>query len=59
MKTYDKQFIGGVWREGRGERILEDRDPYTGEVLCRCRSAGPADLDDAFAAARGRGSPPI
>ena len=52
MKTYDKQFIGGVWREGRGERILEDRDPYTGEVLCRYRSAGPADLDDAFAAAR-------
>ena len=52
MKTYDKQFIGGVWREGRGERILEDRDPYTGDLLCRYRSAGPADLDDAYAAAR-------
>ncbi len=52
MKTYDRQFIGGVWREGRGERMLEDRDPYSGEVLCRYRSAGLADLDDAFAAAR-------
>ena len=52
MKTYDKQFIGGVWREGRGEHILEDRDPYTGEVLCRYRSAGLQDLDDAYAAAR-------
>ena len=52
MKAYDKQFIGGVWREGRGRRVLEDRDPYTGEVLCRYRSAGPEDLDDAYAAAR-------
>ena len=52
MKAYDKQFIGGVWREGRGESILEDRDPYTGELLCRYRSAGLAALDDAYAAAR-------
>ncbi len=52
MKAYDKQFIGGVWREGRGRRVLEDRDPYSGEVLCRYRSAGPEDLDDAYAAAR-------
>ncbi len=51
MKAYDKQLIGGVWREGRGRRMLEDRDPYTGEVLCRYRSAGPEDVDDAYAAA--------
>ncbi len=52
MKIYDKQFIGGIWREGRGERMLEDWDPYTGELLCRYRSAGPEDVDDAYAAAR-------
>ena len=52
MRNYDKQFIGGVWREGRGDRMLEDRDPYTGDLLCRYRSAGPADVDDAYAAAR-------
>lgn len=52
MKAYDKQFIGGVWREGRGEGFLEDRDPYAGEVLCRYRPASLADLDDAYAAAR-------
>ena len=52
MKIYDKQFIGGIWREGCGERFLEDRNPYTGEIICRYRSAGPPDLDDAYAAAR-------
>ena len=30
MKAYDKQYIDGRWREGRGEKILEDRNPYTG-----------------------------
>ena len=52
MKAYDKQYIDGQWREGRGEHILEDRNPYTGEVLYRYRSASREDVDDAYAAAR-------
>ena len=52
MKAYDKMFIGGEWREGRGEGMLENIDPMTGEVLYRYKPASREDVDDAYAAAR-------
>ncbi len=52
MKAYDRQYIGGRWTEGRGERTLEDRDPWSGELLYTYRSAGRADVDEAYAAAK-------
>ncbi|MBR5490456.1 MAG: aldehyde dehydrogenase family protein, partial [Oscillospiraceae bacterium] len=52
MKAYDKQYINGQWREGRGSRILENRNPYTGELLYSYRSASKEDVDDAYAAAK-------
>ena len=52
MKIYDKQYINGQWREGRGERILENRNPYSGELLYTYRSAGREDVDDAYIAAK-------
>ena len=51
MKAYDKMFIGGEWREGRGEGMLENLNPMTGEVLYRYRPASREDVDDAYAAA--------
>ena len=51
MKIYDKQFIGGQWREGRGSAILENRNPYTGELIYKYRSASIEDVDDAYVAA--------
>ena len=48
-RTYgdlDKQYIGGAWREGRGEKTLDDLDPWTGEVLLRTKSANADDVDD-------------
>lgn len=51
MKKYDKQFIGGEWREGTGASLLEDINPYTGEVLYTYRSASKQDVDDAYEAA--------
>ena len=52
MKAYDKQYIGGLWREGRGRQLLENRNPYTGEILYTYRSASREDVDDAYAAAK-------
>lgn len=52
MKAYDKQYIGGVWRSGRGEKILENRNPYSGELLYTYRSASREDVDDAYRAAK-------
>lgn len=51
MKTYDKQYINGEWRVGGSDKILEDRNPYTGEILYRYRSANRKDIDDAYEAA--------
>lgn len=52
MKAYDKQYIGGQWREGRGKALMEDHNPYTGELLYTYRSASREDVDDAYAAAK-------
>lgn len=52
MKAYDKQFIGGQWREGRGQGFLENLNPYTGELLYSYRPASREDVDDAYAAAK-------
>ena len=52
MKTYDKQYINGQWREGRGNTVLENRNPYSGELLYTYRSASREDIDDAYAAAK-------
>ena len=51
MKAYKNQFIDGVWRAGTGERELENRNPYTGELLYTYRGAGFKDVDDAYRAA--------
>ncbi len=45
---FEQMPIGGRWREGRGDRVSEDRDPYTGDVLVRIRLADEHDLDEAF-----------
>jgi aldehyde dehydrogenase (NAD+) len=44
--------IAGEWREGRGEQVSADLDPYSGETLLELKLANAADLDDAFQAAR-------
>lgn len=51
MKVYDKQYIGGKWRQGRSERIMENRDPYSGELLYTYHSADSSDVDEAYACA--------
>ena len=52
MKAYDRQFIGGEWRVGCGDRIIENRNPFTDELLYTYRSAGKKDIDDAYIAAK-------
>lgn len=51
MRTYDKQFIGGEWREGTSDKLMENRNPFTGELIYTYRAASTADIDDAYAAA--------
>lgn len=51
MQVYDKQYINGQWRVGSGETVLENHNPYTGDLLYTYQSASQADVADAFAAA--------
>jgi aldehyde dehydrogenase (NAD+) len=46
-----KQFIAGLWRDGRAGAFLEDNDPYNGDNILTITLANRADLDEAFAAA--------
>ena len=51
MKIYDKQYINGQWREGTSEKVMENRNPYTGELIYSYRAASAQDIDDAYEAA--------
>lgn len=48
----DKQFIGGVWREGKGSKEIEVVNPYTQEQIASYKSAGIADIDEAYTHAK-------
>ena len=48
---FNHMLIGGNWRAGRGNKLVEDRHPYTGELIVGIPSADERDLDDAFRAA--------
>jgi aldehyde dehydrogenase (NAD+) len=50
MNKYEYQYIAGEWKTGRGVE-LEDRNPYTGEILYTYKSASKEDVDEAYAAA--------
>jgi aldehyde dehydrogenase (NAD+) len=49
--AFDRQLIAGEWKQGGHERFLEDRDPYTGEVLVKIRQANRDDMEAAYVAA--------
>ncbi|TCX51683.1 aldehyde dehydrogenase family protein [Dehalobacter sp. 14DCB1] len=51
MKAYDKQYINGEWRTGKGKTELSNYNPYTGELLYSYRSASSEDINDAYEAA--------
>lgn len=46
-----KQFINGVWRDGKSEKTLPDINPYNDEVITTFHLANVADIDDAYQAA--------
>lgn len=51
LRAYQKMYIDGCWCEGTSEHVMEDRNPYTGELIFRYRAAGREDIDRAYAAA--------
>ena len=51
FKKLNKQFIGGVWREGKSEKVLTDRNPYDGTTIAEFKLATRGDLDEAYRSA--------
>lgn len=51
MKHYTKQYINGEWREGTGDKMMDNINPYTGDLIYSYRSASKQDVDAAYEAA--------
>ena len=44
----NKQYIGGVWRDGSSDKVLHDKNPYNGALIADFKLATLADLDAAY-----------
>jgi aldehyde dehydrogenase (NAD+) len=44
-------LLNGTWRHGSSDKISDDLDPFTNDVLVRIKLADERDLDEAFHAA--------
>ena len=47
----NKQYIGGVWRDGRSQKSLADNNPFNGKPIAEFKLANLADLDEAYRSA--------
>ncbi|WP_082130053.1 aldehyde dehydrogenase family protein [Aneurinibacillus tyrosinisolvens] len=51
-EKWNKQFIGGQWREGNSETVYADKNPYNDETLAEIRLANVEDIDEAYRSAK-------
>jgi acyl-CoA reductase-like NAD-dependent aldehyde dehydrogenase len=47
----NKQYIGGVWRDGKSQKVLTDQNPYNGHKIAEFKLGSLADLDEAYRSA--------
>ncbi|MDN5388458.1 MULTISPECIES: aldehyde dehydrogenase family protein [Bacillus] len=47
----NRQYIGGEWRDGRSESMLDDLNPFTRKTITTFRKATPGDVDEAYKSA--------
>ncbi|MDK2919577.1 MAG: 4-hydroxybenzaldehyde dehydrogenase [Candidatus Petromonas sp.] len=50
--SWNKQFIGGEWKEGSSNKFITVKNPYNGEVLAEIKLANKQDIDDAYKIAK-------
>lgn len=48
---FNKQYIGGTWRDGASSKVLIDRNPYNDKPICEFKLGSLADLDEAYRSA--------
>jgi len=47
----NRQYIGGVWRDGSSTKTLSDKNPYNGKTIADFKLASLSDLDEAYRSA--------
>lgn len=52
---WNKQFIAGEWVEGSSDKMMQNKNPYTGETLVEWRSSDENDLDKSYKTAQTEG----
>src|ERR1700682_3341895 len=48
LAKLNRQYIGGVWREGKSQKTLTDKNPFNGAAIADFRLANLLDLDEAY-----------
>ena len=51
LTQLNRQYIGGVWRDGSSQKVLTDRNPFNGKAITAFKLANLADLDEAYRSA--------
>ncbi len=51
-KSYGKQFIAGVWKDGSSGKTYQDLNPYNNEVVATFILGNETDVDEAYSAAK-------
>ncbi|SIS57215.1 aldehyde dehydrogenase family protein [Salimicrobium flavidum] len=51
MKTYTSQYVNGEWKKGSSDKTIENRNPYSDELIATIPSADSKDLDEAYQSA--------
>jgi vanillin dehydrogenase len=51
FKQLNKQYIGGIWRDGNSQKVLTDSNPYDGKPIADFKLASLADLGEAYRSA--------
>ena len=51
LKNLHQQYVGGLWRDGSSNKVLEDVNPYDGMPIAKFKLANTADIDAAYRSA--------
>jgi acyl-CoA reductase-like NAD-dependent aldehyde dehydrogenase len=51
LARLNRQYIGGVWRDGSSKKTQTDKNPYDGKTIADFKLASLSDLDEAYRSA--------
>jgi aldehyde dehydrogenase (NAD+) len=51
LAKLNRQYIGGVWRDGKSQKVLTDKNPFNGAPIADFKLANLSDLDEAYRSA--------